>query len=63
MKSKNMIDDSRERFRSLSSSRKKWLVREARKFIRENPGSADNNRFWRRLSARHVIAEGMGKDA
>lgn len=51
----NAIEQSRENFQNLSDSRQNAVVREARKFIRENPGSADNNGFWQRLSARQVL--------
>ena len=51
----NAIEQSRENFQNLSMSSRNTLVREARKFIRENPGSADHNGFWQRLSARQVI--------
>ena len=53
----NAIEQSRENFQNLSMSRRNTLVREARKFIRENPGSADHNGFWQRLSARQVIED------
>lgn len=49
------IEQSQQNFQNLSKSRQKALVREAREFIRENPGSADHNGFWQRLSARQVI--------
>jgi hypothetical protein len=41
-------------FRNLSASRRKKLGRDARIYIAQNPGCADNNRFWRSLSARKV---------
>jgi len=50
----NKIEASQAAFAILSRSRQSALKREARAFIRENPGCADNNGFWRRLSARHV---------
>ena len=50
----NAIEQSRIDFQNLSTSRRNAVVREASKFIRENPGSADNNGFWQRLSARQV---------
>ena len=51
----NAIEQSRENLQNLSTSRRNTLIREARKFIRENPGSADHNGFWQRLSARQVL--------
>ena len=53
-KNENTIDASREVFEKLSDSRKQMLKRAARKYIRENPGMADVNGWWRRLSARQV---------
>ena len=50
----NMMDASRERFAKLSDSRRKTLKRMARQYIRQNPGMADANGWWRRLSARQV---------
>jgi len=54
MNDTNKFEESVEQFSKLSTSRKNTLAREAAKFIRENPGSADNSRFWRCLSARQV---------
>ena len=50
----NAIEQSLENFKKLSDSRKRALKREARIFINENPGMADINGFWQRLSARQV---------
>jgi len=48
-------------FRALSTSRKNKLERDAKQFIAQNPGCADNSNFWRSLSARQVIAANCGK--
>lgn len=48
------LEQSRESFSNLSRSRQNAVAREARRFMRENPGSADHNGFWQRLSARQV---------
>lgn len=50
------IDTFRAQFSALSTSRKNTLRREARQFIDRNPGCADNNGFWKGLSARHILA-------
>ena len=48
------IDDLRAEFSALSASRQNTLRREARQFIARNPSCANNNGFWKGLSARHV---------
>ena len=50
------IDSVQAQFRGLSASRRSTLVRQAREYIAKNPACADNNGFWRALSARQVLA-------
>ena len=45
----------RQQFRALSYPRIMQLKRNARGFIRDNPGCADNSNFWRGMSARHIL--------
>lgn len=54
MKDMNKQDESKSAFGALSRSRQSALKKSARRFIQENPGSADNSRFWRCLSARQI---------
>ena len=46
--------DPKEKFQALSKSRRYTLAREARKFIYENPGCANNNSPGG-LSARQIL--------
>jgi hypothetical protein len=51
------LEASRQQFARLSPSRRNALARKAKAFIGSNPGCADNNGFWERLSARQVTEE------
>lgn len=51
----NAIEQSRQNFSNLSRSRQNAVGRDARKYMRQNPGAADHNGFWQGLSARQVV--------
>lgn len=50
----NTREKAIELFEKLSPSRQQTLLRKARKYMAENPGAADNDGFWRFLSARKI---------
>jgi hypothetical protein len=56
------VSDLKDEFRKLSQSHKRKLASDAIKYIRQNPGCADNNGFWRGLSANHVLSVAYEKD-
>ena len=58
----NAHEQSIADFRALSRGRRATLAREARTFILQNPGCADNSRYWRTLSARQVREEQRALD-
>jgi len=50
----NMIEKSEENFSKLSKKQQSAICKKAKKYIAENPGCADHNGFWERLSARSI---------